>query len=669
METIMRSKVKYYQPKTLPEQNLIASLFLVIICFEMIHAAQASYVLKSPDRNVVVEFDLKDIDDLQNCPTYTVTYNDRLVIADSRLGFAIKDAAPIQSGFEIIEVSQNSQDSTYWPVYGERKTIRDNYNQLVAELKESRPPHRRLILTFRAYNEGAAFCYTLPQQDNLKNFVISAEKTQFHFTSDHTTYAVYSAQGQYSKVPLNKVKNNCERPLTVEIDKDLFASVAEARLVDYARMRLAPERGQPLTLVSSLHGEVHASTPMTTPWRVIMLGHTPGELLERNYLLLNLNEPCAIDDTSWIKPGKVIREVTLTTTGGMACVDFAVEHNLQYVEFDAGWYGHEYNDESDATTISVDPKRSKGPLDLHYIIEYAKQHGIGIILYVNRRALEKQIDEILPLYEKWGIKGVKYGFVQVGSQQWTAWLHEAVRKAARHHLMVDIHDEYRPTGYSRTYPNLMTQEGIAGDETKPSNSLTLTILFTRMLAGAADNTICYYDRRVDDNASHAYQLAKSVCFYSPWQFLYWYDRPGSSPRRTGGAGGGRNVIGDEPELEFFDHVPTVWDDTKVIHGQIGEYAVIARRSDESWFIGCMNGNDPHTFDVPLDFLDKDRQYIAHIYSDDPAVPTRTHVKINRCIVDSLSVLKVELPSRGGQSIRIHPATADDVKTYTEYENR
>jgi len=663
----MQNKVNDRQSKTSSRRSGIAGVFLILACIGSVRAAQVGHLLESPDGNVSVKLVLKDIGELPNCPAYAVTYNDRSVITDSRLGLAIKNAAPLQSGFEIVKVSRISHDRTYSPVYGERKTIRDHYNQLVAELREIHPPHRRLNLTFRAYNEGAAFCYTMPEQDALENFVIPAEKTQFGFTHDHTAYAVYSAQGRYSKVPLSKIKNNCERPLTVQIDEGLFASVAEARLVDYARMRLSPEQGRPLTLVSSLHGEVHAAAPMTTPWRVIMLGRTPGELLERNYLLLNLNEPCAINDPSWIKPGKVIREVTLTTTGGKSCVDFAVEHNLQYVEFDAGWYGHEYSDDSDATTISVDPKRSKGPLDLHHIIDYAKQRGIGIILYVNRRALERQLDEILPLYENWGIKGVKYGFVQVGSQHWTAWLHEAVRKAARHHLMGDIHDEYRPTGYSRTYPNLMTQEGIAGDETKPSNSLTLTILFTRMLAGAGDNTICYYDGRVDENASHAYQLAKSVCFYSPWQFLYWYDRPGSSPRRPGGAGGSRNIIGDEPELEFFDHVPTAWDDTKAIHGQIGKYAVIARKSGESWFIGCMNGNDPHTFDVPLDFLDRDRPYVAHIYSDDPAVPTRTGVKISRYIVDSSSVLKAELRPRGGQAIRIVPAATNDLKTYHKYQ--
>jgi len=675
----MHNKINNRHSKTLPTGIYFFRMLLILTCFVNIHTVQAENVLESPDGNVVIRFALQDIAGLKNCPTYNVTYNGRPVIADSRLGLAIKNTAPLQASFEIIEVTRSTHDSTYSPVYGERKVIRDHYNQLVAELKESHSPHRRLILSFRAYNEGAAFCYSLPQQDALKNFVISAEKTQFSFTDDHIAYAVYSAQGRYSKVPLSRIKNNCERPLTIQIDENLFTAVAEARLVDYARMRLSPEQGRPMTLVSSLHSEVNVAAGMTSPWRVIMFGRSPGELLERNYLLLNLNEPCAIEDTSWIKPGKVIREVTLTTAGGKACVDFAVEHNLQYVEFDAGWYGHEYSDESDATTVSVDPKRSKGPLDLHYIIDYAKQRGIGIILYVNRRALEKQLDEILPLYEKWGIKGVKYGFVRVGSQRWTAWLHEAVRKAARYHLMVDIHDEYRPTGYSRTYPNLMTQEGIAGDETKPSNSQTLTILFTRMLAGAADNTICYYDRRVDDNASHAYQLAKSVCFYSPWQFLYWYDRPGnvsraSRPRiagkmpatHTSGAGGGHNVIGDEPELEFFDHVPTVWDDTKVIHGRIGEYAVIARRSGQSWFIGCMNANDPQTLEVQLDFLENGRQYVAHVYSDDLTVPTRTQVKIDRCIVDSSSIFRAVLKPRCGQTIRIQPAAAKDLKAYPMY---
>ena len=653
---------RYPNSPTLLFRILLRALVIWML-FPAAGAVRAEHLVESPDGKVVVTF---DVGAKRGDLIYSVAFDGRPIVLDSCLGLAIKDGASLESGFEINEVIKISHNSTYSPVYGERKTIRDHHNQLIVDLRERRAPGRSLRLTFRAYNEGVAWRYTVPHQDALKDFVISAEKTQFCFAGDHTAYAVYSAQGKYDKVPLSKLKKNCERPLTIQIGERLWAAVAEAGLVDYARMRLSPDPRQAHSLISSLASEVRAAAPLTTPWRVIMLAKTPGELLERNYLIMNLNAPCAIKDTSWIKPGKVIREVTLTTAGGMACVDFAAEHNLQYVEFDAGWYGHEYTEESDARTISVDPKRSKGPLDLQAVIEYAKQRGIGIILYVNRRALERQLDEVLPLYEKWGIKGVKYGFVQVGSQKWTAWLHEAVRKAAEHHLMVDVHDEYRPTGYSRTYPNLMTQEGIAGDETKPANSLTLTILFTRMLAGAADNTICYYDGRVDENASHAYQLAKSVCFYSPWQFLYWYDRPDRSPRRAGGAGGGHNVIGDEPDLEFFDHVPTVWDDTKVIHGRIGQYAVLARRSGESWFIGCMNAEAPRTLDVPLDFLDAGRSYVAHFYSDDPAAPTRTHVRIDRRIVDSSTALKVELGSQGGQAIRIHPATPDDLKTYSVY---
>jgi len=641
--------VKTFTP---PAHTFSFFIVLLLCAFVITPTTRAEHIVTSPDGNVVITFDVKDIGNQPRCIAYSVGYDNQPIIVDAQLGLAIKDATPLESGFDILDVFTSRHDSTYSPVYAERKTIRDHYNQLVADLKESHPPYRRLQLTFRAYDEGAALRYTVPKQNALKNVVISAEKTQFRFTGDHTAYAVYSAQGQYSNVPLSKLKNNCERPLTIRIDDKLFASVAEARLVDYARMRLSPDTSQPYTLVSSLAGEVNATLPLTTPWRVLTLGRRPGDLLERNYLILNLNESCALEDTSWIKPGKVIREVTLTTVGGKACVDFAVEHNLQYVEFDAGWYGHEYSEEADATTISVDPKRSKGPLDLHGVIDYARQRGIGILLYVNRRALERQLDEILPLYEKWGIKGVKYGFVQVGSQQWTSWLHEAVRKAAEHHLMVDIHDEYRPTGYSRTYPNLMTQEGIRGNECMPTADENLILPFTRMLCGAGDYTICYYSSRI--KTTHAHQLAASVVFYSPWQFLFWYDRP--------------SKYQGEPEIEFFDHLPVVWDDTRVIDGRIGEYITMARKSGEEWYVASMNGSQRRRLEIPLTFLDEKRPYVAHVYSDaGPEDQSRTHVQIDRYLVDSAAILIAEMPPSGGQAIRLHPATPNDLKTYSIYK--
>ena len=325
-----------------------------------------------------------------------------------------------------------------------------------------------------------------------------------------------------------------ERPLTIELGDGRFAAVTEARCVDYARMKLRRAHDRPHTLEAFLDaehgraGKVSGRTPFTSPWRVVMVADSAGQLLEHNDLILNLNEPCALTDTAWIKPGKVMREATLTTAGGKACIDFCSRRGLQYILFDAGWYGPEGDGKSDAS--AVDPKRA-GLLDLREVIRYGKEKGIGVILYVNRRALEKQMDEIFPLYEAWGVKGVKFGFVNVGSQKWTAWVHEGVRKAAAHHLMVDIHDEFRTTGYQRTYPNLMTVEGIAGNEEFPTPAHNAALPFTRFLTGPADYTYCWYSDRL--KVTHAHQLALSTIYFSPWQVLFWYDRPAQVPRRPG----------------------------------------------------------------------------------------------------------------------------------------
>lgn len=650
--------VRLLQPTLLAASHRSAfkgrtALVAVALLFATVSpAAHDPLWLRSPDQRVEVAISVEAAF-APLAPHYAVSFNGREVLWPSRLGFELA-GVPLGT-LDLAGTQRRSSDTTWRPVYGERAEVRDHFNELTLDLRETTAPHRQLQVVFRAYDEGVAFRTTFLAPEGGGTIRIARERSEFRFSADHPAWAVYSAQGNYAKAALSQIKRGCERPLTIQAGPDLYLAVGEAALVDYARMKLAPLDGVPHALVSDLGSEVVSDLPLTTPWRVLMIGRSPGELIENNHLFLNLNEPCAIADTSWIKPGKVIREVTLTTQGGLACVDFAAKHGLQYVEYDAGWYGPEGSEDSDATSVTLDPKRSKGPLDLPRVIQYARERDIGILLYVNRRALEQQLDEILPLYRSWGVAGVKYGFVNVGSQRWTSWLHAAVRKAAEHHLMVDVHDEYRPTGWSRTYPNLMTQEGIAGDETRPVNSLTLTILFTRMLAGAADNTICYYDDRVAQNASHAYQLAKAVCLYSPWQFVYWYDRPPGSPGHIGGAGGAQTGIGDEPELEFFDAVPTVWDDTRVIHGRIGEYAVIARRSGGEWFIGGMNSGEARSLEVPLDFLPPARTHEARIYSDDPAVPTRTHVRIDRRRVTSETVLVMEMSAQGGQAVRLIPA--------------
>jgi alpha-glucosidase len=601
-----------------------------------------SHQLTSPDGRIAVTFSLTD----QGRLSYSVSHAGRPVLADSLLTLLLEDRPGFDRGFHVENTSLAARDITWKPVYGERSEIRDHYNELTVDLGDEQDPPRSLQLVFRAYDEGAALCYRIPRQPGLEEMVISSEETEFCFTGNHACWPVYSAQGVYEKSNLDAVEKNCERPLLVQIPDGPCVAVGEARLVDYARMRLQPIAGRPHTLGSMLAGEVRAKTPFATPWRVVMIADTPGELLQRNYLLLNLNDPCAIADTSWIKPGKVIREVTLTTEGGKACVDFAVGRGLQYVEYDAGWYGHEYEEASDATTVTRDTEKSsvRGDLDLHEVIRYAAERGIGILVYVNRRQLERQLDEILPLYEEWGIKGVKYGFVQVGSQQWTAWLHEAVRKAADHHLMVDVHDEYRPTGYERTYPNLMTQEGIRGNECMPPAEHNLILPFTRMLCGAGDYTVCWYSGRIQ--TTHAHQLACAVVFYSPFQFLFWYDRPA--------------MYQGEPELDFFKHVPTVWDETRIVHGEVGRYATIARRCRRAWYVGTLNAAERRTLDIPLAFLKADTKYTAEIHSDgSPRGENPSSVAIRRLAVDSTTILHADMAPNGGQAIRIVPVDQQD----------
>jgi alpha-glucosidase len=656
----------------------------------------AAAELKSPNGNLVLAFNIKDQGTTRGIPLYRISYRGKTVLTDSRLGLELSARAdnssenggraaaegPLNAGLRIVGQTPSQHDSTWKPICGERETIRDHYNELVLDLQSDAAPRLALRLTFRAYDEGLAFSYTLPagprslsrienwpsaradqsikdrelarekgderQGGGLKNFTITKENTSFCFTGDYTTWAVYAAQGNYdgTEVPLSKVKPGVERPLTVRIAGDLYASITEARLVDYARMKLRPVKGQPhafepfLDAERGRYGHVTGTAPFVSPWRVVMVAESPGKLLEQNYLILNLNDPCALPDTSWIKPGKVIREATLSTAGGKACVDFCTQRGLQYVEFDAGWYGPENNPRSDARDVHLDPKRNPDPhaLDLHAVIEYGKSNGIGVILYVNHLALERQMDELFPLYEKWGVKGVKFGFVNVGSQHWTSWLHEAIRKAAQHRLMVDIHDEFRNTGYQRTYPNLMTVEGIGGNEEFPSAVHNATLPFTRFLTGPADYTFCWYSNKLQ--RTHAHQMAISTIFFSPWQFLYWYDRP--------------SQYKGESALDYWKTLPTTWDETRVLQGEIGRCVCVARRKGDIWYLGAICPA-AKPMQIPLAFLDPGVKYTATIYADaHPEEPKNNEVRIEARAVDATAILHMDLSSNGGQAVRIVP---------------
>ena len=318
-------------------------------------------------------------------------------------------------------------------------------------------------IVVRAYNEGVAFRYHFPETTNGLFLHIIGEQTSFTMPQGTMAYYERWAQRSLRTSSAGRMgKEESERPLTLKLPDGLFVALLEAEMVDYARGKFRLSADKPSTLETSLYSSVDIISPYNTPWRVIMAAERPVDLINNNDIVLNLNPACKLADTSWIKPGKVFRSGDLKQDRVKAAIDFAAERGIQYVHMDAGWYGPEMKMSSDATTVSPDKD-----LDIPALCQYAESKGIGLTVYVNQRALVQQLDTLLPLYKKWGLKGIKFGFVQIGNQRWSTWLHEAVRKCGEYGLMVDIHDEYRPTGFSRTYPNLITQEGIRGNEEMP----------------------------------------------------------------------------------------------------------------------------------------------------------------------------------------------------------
>jgi alpha-glucosidase len=601
---------------------------------------------------------------------YTVSYKNEPVILKSLLDLKIdnklfESALAIENDlsenwFDNLEFkgdSTSSKKETWKPIYGERSVINNNYNELILHFEKfgsgdqhvvghtgtsyDRRRSYKLDLVFRVYNEGVAFRYQFPENTNGLFMHIVGEGSQFKFPEHTQAYYERWAQGPYELLPLNDWPDESERPLTLKLQNGLYVGLLEAQMVDYARTKFKLHPTETNTIETSVYGVVDIITPYSTPWRVVMVGEKAGDLLQNNDIVLNLNPANRIEDTSWIKPGKVIRS-GLSTKQAKECIDFAAERNLQYVHLDAGWYGPEMKMSSNAMEVAKDKD-----IQLQEIVKYGADKGIGIILYVNQRALFQQIDELFPKLQALGIKGVKFGFVQIGSQMWTHWLHEAVKKAANYQLMVNIHDEYRPTGFSRTYPNLLTQEGIRGNEEMPDATHNVTLPFTRYLAGAGDYTICYYNNRI--KTTHAHQLALAVVTYSPLQYLYWYDHPG--------------LYKGEKEIEFFDQVKTVWDDSKVINGAIGEYIAMARRSGKEWFLGVLTNNDARKTAVSLSFLDKGVTYLAKVYTDDQTLNTRTNVKTTYVLVNSTTQIDFSLHGSGGAAIQFTPATKQEMSQF------
>ncbi|MBQ7877143.1 MAG: glycoside hydrolase family 97 catalytic domain-containing protein [Bacteroidales bacterium] len=629
----------------------------IIVLFALMSFAEAAsaqtFRLASPDSRQEALLSVSE-DNGRTSISYQTTFDGRPVILPSVLDLTIdnhiweralaKKAEPVDSWFDNLVYDSHetfSRDTVWHNRYGERSTVRDAYNGLTVHFVKKDASKYRLDIELRAYDEGIALRYILPMHPDAIYHRILAENTEFSFPEGTMAWYTQWAQAPYELLPLKDWPDECERPLTLKLADDLYAAVGEAAQIDFPRGKLKLSQTKANTVVTALNDNAtDIVTPYALPWRVIMASERLGGLLENNDIYLNLNGASAIADESWIRPGKIMRETTLTTENSLKCIDFCAAHNMDYILYDWKWYGPSFDFNSDAREVVA-------PIDMKKVVEYGKSKGIGVWVYVNQHALQKQAEQIFPLYKEWGLAGVKFGFVQFTSQHWADWVHRTVRLAAQNDLMVNIHDEYRPTGYSRTYPNLLTQEGIRGNEEFPSATHNTVLPFTRMLCGAGDYTVCYFDPRIKN--THAHQLTFPVLFYSPLQTLYWYDTPAR--------------IKEVPELEFFDNVPVVWDETRVVDDAIGEHVVIARRSGEEWFAGAITNDEGRTLEVPTAFLEAGRDYVLRVYTDDPSSESPPKVKCSRYIVKGGQTLAFDLQPKGGAAMHFLPAQKSDVKVY------
>ena len=626
--------------------------FIAILFWAVAIVGYAAEALQSPGGKYNFVFEQKD-----GRLTYRLDYAAKQVIEEGELGVNIDNhlvesamGIPVDNsnvwthGMEVTSVDRRSEDNTWKPVYGEYAQMRDHYNEMTIHLLKGgkhegsgtaydKRQQYLLDIIVRAYDEGVAIRYHFPEATNGLFMHITEDLTSFRFAPGAEAYHYAWAQAHANKVKLLKSeaawKDEAERPLTLQLANGLYAAIGEAALTDFVRSKLKLKADNELQM--AMFDSADIITAYDMPWRFIMVGEKAIDLINNKQMVLNLNAPCQISDASWIKPGKAFRVCRLDMKTCMEGVDFCVDRGLQYIELDAGWYGPEMKMSSSALKVL-----ETRDIDMPKLCQYAKSKGIGVWVYVNQRALYQELDQLLPLYEKWGISGIKFGFVQIGSQEWTTWLHNAVKKCADHHIMVDIHDEYRPTGWSRTYPNLMTQEGIGGNEEMPDAEHNTILPFTRFLCGPADYTPCYFNGRVKNTKAH--QLAMPVVYYSPITFLYWYDLP--------------NVYKGEKELDFWKYCPTVWDESKALQGEIGEYIVQARRSGNDWFVGAMNGLQAR--DITLntaDFLPKGKKYRVEIYNDEPSLTTRTKVASMVQTIKAGKTLKLHLQPSGGAALR------------------
>ena len=602
-------------------KNLFVSLFVLTALFS---CKSHNLEFSSPDGAIVVK-----VNDADQQIHYSVSFNGQVIIDESLLGLG----ADSSTVFEIAEVSESSHQESWNAVWGSRKEIENNYHEVVLKLNGSSA--QRII--FRAYNDGVAFRYQLPEGKTLDQIPYQNESSEVALVSDqpvawvplsstlvsdaidiNTWKPAPKGQGKVNKnTRYNFKPERIKTPVTVKLSENVYVSLHEAAVSHSADAYLHLD-GHTFSYISK-NKDARGSL---SPWRTIMIADKPGALIE-SALITNLNEANKLKETAWIKPGKTMWDwrvhgaiaddgfkYGMTTPSYLRFIDFASENNVEYVLVDAEWYGHEKDPKSD-------PKTYLPQIDIPQICAYAKEKGVGIWLYVNTIGLEKfDIDETLKLYNEWGVVGIKQGFLNGDSRKHIERAQAIARKCAEYKIMYVLHEPHKPTGYRRTYPNILAYEyvnSMLDGPSRPSATPTRVIngLFVHALAGPVDRSCGMYDldNFISRDKCHR-QLPSTVvsqtaqCLLFPSGLLTLPDMPDAYRRKA-------------DLFEFISQLPMTWDDTKVLDAEIGQYITMARQSGAEWFVASLTNEEEREAKVNLDFLTEGVTYDLTLYEDAP----------------------------------------------------
>ena len=658
--------------------KLIAITFLVVLNITSCNKKEFENI-SSPNQKNKITFELN-----KGVPTYFVSHSEKEVLSRSKLGFVFKNKDSLNSNFKLISVKETTFDENWDQVWGEKKTIRNNYNQLSILLQEKNDNRRKIEIQFRAFNDGIALRYKYPQQQK-DSLVIMDELTSFNIKNDGDAWWIGAYQDNRYEYLTTKSKlstlDTVHTPLTIKSDNGLYLSFHEANLKDYASMTLARTQNSELKadLVPWADGDrVKTNGSFITPWRTLQIAETPGELIT-SYIILNLNEPNKITDTSWIKPSKYLgiwwgmhigkytfwesENQGATTKNAFEHIDYCQQLGIDRLLIEGwnkGWTPAWYENAMHMFSFTEEAEN----FDLKKVTDYAKSKGVQIIGYhetgSNIENYLRQIDDGMALYNNVGIHDIKIG--QVGSRlNMKEWHHGqfgvnyyrfVLDKALEYKLAINFHEPIKDTGERRTYPNMMSREGARGQEYNawsegnPPNHTT-TLPFTRFLSGPMDFTPGVLDVEIkqgfegrDVHTTAAKQLALYVVLYSPIQMLA--DLP-------------ENYV-DNPAFKFLEDVPVDWEDTKVLNAEIGEYITTVRKDkySDDWYLGSITNENSRHLDIDLSFLDKNANYEAQIYKDANGITwnnNATKIEIIYKNVKSSDRLKLNLAKGGGTAIR------------------